>query len=107
MPDSRFTETQVTSYISRYHWLPLTVIRHHEPEMRRLGVSLVARSPRGFLTAYKRAGGDHRRLSDYWIRRRDGFIARHLAQFRVDYGYRRWLALIAWAYMPTGKPRKT
>lgn len=90
----------------RYPWLPPSVIRRYEPEMRRLAVSEVARSPRGFLTAYEEAGGDYSKLSDYWRRRRDGFIARHLAQYRIDHGYRRYLALIAWAYMPAGKPKK-
>jgi hypothetical protein len=61
-------------------WLPPRCIAQHEPAMRRLGVSTVARSPRGFLTAWKRAGGDPAKLSAYWRRRRAGFIARHETQ---------------------------
>lgn len=74
------------------------------PEMRRLKVSEVARSPRGFLTAYRRAGTS-RNLSDKWKQRREGFIARHMAQYRKHPTYRRRLALIAWAYDPEKKWR--
>jgi len=86
--------------MSKYRWLNLSTIRAYEPEMRRLGVSEVARSRRGFLTAYKRAGGDWQKLPDKWVKKRDAFIARHLAQYRKNPTYRRKLALIAWAYMP-------
>jgi hypothetical protein len=43
-------------------------------------VSTVARSPRGFLTAYREVNGHAARLSDAWRQRREAFIARHLAQ---------------------------
>ena len=36
-----------------YRWMSLKDVLRYEPEMQRLGVSKVARSPRGFLTAYK------------------------------------------------------
>lgn len=68
--------------------------------MKALGVSEVARSPRGFLAAYRRANGNPNNLSEDWKRKRAGFIARHMAQYRVDKGHRRRLALIAWAYDP-------
>ncbi len=90
---------------SRYQWIPLSEIRKYEPEMERLGVSIVARGRVGFLTEFKRVKGDPDKMSDWWRRRRDGFIARHLAQFKVDRGYRRYLALIAWAYKPPLPPR--
>ena len=86
--------------MSAYRWLNLKTIKAYEQEMERLGVSQVARSRRGFLTAYKRAGGDRRKLPDKWVKLRDAFIARHLAQYRINPTYRRKLALIAWAYMP-------
>lgn len=90
-------------------YLSLATIDRYEADMARRGVSDVARSRRGFLTAYRRAGGDPDRLSEYWQVRRDGFIARHMAQVRErgeplfeDGGEptRRHLALIAWAYSP-------
>lgn len=68
--------------------------------MRRLGVSEVARSPRGFLTAYRRAGGNAANLSTEWKKKRLAFIARHMAQYRKSPSYRRRLSLITWAYDP-------
>lgn len=82
-----------------YKFMPLSAIKEKEPEMRRLKVSEVARSPRGFLTAYKRAGSPDR-LSEAWKTKRRGFIARHKAQYDKKPTSRRRLALQAWAYNP-------
>lgn len=83
-----------------YRFLPLRIIKQYEPEMRQEKVSIVARSPRGFLTAYKRIKGKPSKLNLAWHKKRNSFIARHLAQYRKNPTYRRKLALIAWAYMP-------
>lgn len=83
-----------------YKYLSLNKVLAYEPQMKKLGVSKVARSPRGFLTAYKRAGGNNRLLSEAWRNKRYGFIRRHLAQYQKNPTLRRKLALIAWAYMP-------
>lgn len=83
-----------------YPFLKLSTIEQYEPEMIALRVSEVARSPRGFLAAYKDVGGNPNRLHPAWLRKRNGFIARHLAQYKIDHGKRRRLALIAWAYDP-------
>jgi len=91
---------------SKHRWLPLSTIRRYEPEMERLGVSKVARSGRGFLTAYKQAGGDPSRMSDYWVRKREGFISRFNPIWREHKTERVRLALIAWAYVPEGEVRK-
>ncbi len=94
-----------------YRYASLKSIDKYVPEMRRLGVSTVARSPRGFLTAYRRTGGRASKLSPYWRNRREGFIKRHMAQVR-KHGEslakngkpsRRWLALMAWAFRPGSK----
>ena len=92
-----------------HRWMSLRAVLAYEPEMQRLGVSEVARSPRGFLTAYKRYGTaaatknkpaprQVRHLT--WGQRREQFVARTLAQYRVNPTHRRRLALIAWAYDP-------
>ena len=83
-----------------YKYMSLSEIEEYLPEIRRLGVSKVARSPRGFLTAYRRAGGNPDNLSAVWKRKRHGFIRRHMAQYVENKTLRRKLALIAWAYMP-------
>ena len=80
--------------------MTLEEIKIYESEMKRLKVSTVARSARGFLTAYKRAGGDPNKLSDAWKIKRTNFIKRHLVQLREMPTYRRWLALIAWSFYP-------
>jgi hypothetical protein len=96
-------------------YLSPSCIARHVPAMRAQGVSTVARSPRGFLTAWKRAGGDLRRLPSAWRRKRAAFIARHDAQRRrgreplrdrAGRPTRRHLAFIAWAWSPErGCPR--
>lgn len=82
--------------------LSLKTIKKYEPEMQRLKVSEVARSQRGFLTAYKKSGSESK-LSDEWKRKRLAFIARHNAQYKNKPTNRRRLALIAWAYDPERK----
>jgi hypothetical protein len=90
-------------------FLPLSTIRQFEPTAAALGVSEVARSPRGFLTAYKKSRGNPRALPPEWHRKRRAFIARHMAQVRIrreplfdrlGHPTRRALALIMWAYFP-------
>lgn len=80
--------------------LSLKTIKKYEPDIKELKVSLVARSPRGFLTAYKRARGNPQNLSEEWKRKRLAFIARHGKQYKNNPTYRRRLALIAWAHDP-------
>jgi hypothetical protein len=94
----------VEAAIKEHPYLPLRIIERYTPEMERLGVSKVARGRGGFLTEYRRVGGRPSRLVEYWRRKRAGFIARHMAQYRVSRGYRQYLALIAWAYQPRLKP---
>ena len=92
-----------------YHWQSLATVKLYEAQAARLGVSAVARSPRGFLRAYKAAGGSARVMNvtpvpgyprQTWGQRRANFIARHLAQYRRQPTERRWLALLMWAYRP-------
>lgn len=92
----------VMSYKNAHAW---------EAQAAKRGVSKVARSTRGFMRAYQRAGS-WANLSDAWRRKRNAFVARHMAQVRNNNEQlwnggkpsRRALALIMWAYMPPGKP---
>lgn len=90
-------------------WLDLPTIQRFVPLMAELGVSIVARGPRGFLPAFRRAGGDPDQLVDPWRRDRNNFLKRHLAQVQLrreplwtpdGHPTRRHLALIAWAHSP-------
>ena len=92
-----------------YHWVSLATVKRYEAQARRLGVSQVARSPRGFLRAYEAAGGSARVVNatrvpghpnQTWGQRRASFIARHLAQYRRQPTARRRYALLMWAYRP-------
>lgn len=84
------------SYAAAHKW---------EPMAAKLGVSKVARSSRGFMRAYQRAGS-FAKLPEKWKRKREAFIARHMAQGKSEQLWkngkpsRRALALIMWAYMP-------
>lgn len=106
---------KVQAFWAMHKFLPLSIVEKFVPFMEKFGVSEVARSPRGFLAAYRRVGGQSRNLTAYWWQRREAFIARHEAQRRqrreslyddkTGLPTRRHLALIAWAYSPTGSPQ--
>jgi len=68
--------------VSAYGWISLRELESWIPLARALDVSRVARSPRGFVSAYRRAK-TRRNLSPQWIARREAFVARHLAQVRA------------------------
>lgn len=101
--------------IQRYKWMSLKDTLAHEKEAEKLRVSEVARSNRGFMRAYEWAKGDPSIMSAtlvpginrtmFWDKRRDEFVARHVAQYTKPGGKtrRRWLALVMWAYKPPGK----
>ena len=98
----------------RFRLLDLDTVESALPFIAAEGVSKVARSPRGFVSAYRRAEGKHANLKNMidkfsgqnWSSRRDGFVARHRAQLKKG-GWakgtptRQHWALVAWAYSPT------
>ena len=97
------------SRTTTYPWMDLAQIKDFEWQAAALGVSEVARSSRGFLTSYKRNKGSSTRMAqlkakaggeETWANRRLGFIRRHMVQYKARPTYRRFLALIMWAYMP-------
>lgn len=95
-----------------YPWMSYPDAHAFEEEAKRLHVSVVARSPKGFMREYQRSGTpqamERRALppgvsgGTTWGEKRNGFIARHLKQYRANPTYRRFLALIMWAYRPPG-----
>lgn len=93
----------------RYKTLPLSVVEKWEPLAEAEGVSDTAQGPGGFLPAYKRAGGDIDAMTEEWVQKRDGFVARHMAQieegneplWKDGLPTRRHLGLVMWAYSPT------
>lgn len=97
------------------NWLDVTTVRAAVRAARRLGVSEVAAGPGGFAEAFVRASGRpdalgaHRKSGMSWRDRRNGFVARHMAQVTAadeplwedGAPTRRHLALAVWAYSPT------
>lgn len=95
-------------------WLDLTLVEAAVAAARKQRVSVVATGPGGFVPAYRRAGGDpdslgNHRSGEPWRSRRNGFVARHMAQvkgsaeplWRDGAPTRRHLALAVWAYSPS------
>lgn len=101
-------------------YLRLSIVERIEPHAARAGVSEVARSPRGFLAAYKLASGEPAMMGrnpdtqKLWLDERRNFIKRQVQQakknreaFWTPEGQptRRHLMLMIWAYTPT--PERT
>lgn len=104
----------------RYPWMKLKYTEPFIPLMKKRGAAKVARSYRGFYTAFKKAKGkpdkmglthpDTPNRDPYpWRKRRQEFIARHMAQVNKNNEplwdssgnpTNRHLGLIAWAYTP-------
>ena len=91
-----------------FPWMTVEEVEAMLPTIEAAGVSKVARSPRGFLTAYRRIRSPLRMMitevpdheTQTWAQRRDWFIARALPAYNSDPTHRRALALMAWAYAP-------
>lgn len=97
-----------------YPWMSYAAAHAYESEAGRHGVSVVARSARGFMREYERAGSARAmatrplpqgvRGGETWGQKRNGFVARHMKSYNEHPTYRRYLALIMWAYKPPGRP---
>jgi hypothetical protein len=90
-----------------YKWISARQVERVVPDLVEHGVSEVARSPRGFVSAYLRHRTPARMRTALvpgeqitWARKRELFIRRTLAAYNARPTYRRWLALMAWAYRP-------
>ena len=70
-------------------------VKTYLPEIIKNGVSEVARSKDGFTTLYL-AG----KLTPEMEKKRNSFIARSYASYKLNPTYRRKLSLIAWAFDP-------
>ena len=101
----------------RLPWMTYADAHKWEAEARDHDVSKVARGRNGFMREYARAGSAaamrRRPLpagvvgGATWGVKRDNFVARHLAQYVKHKPYRRWLAMVMWAYWPGPPPRAT
>ena len=80
-----------------FPFISFRVISEHMDEIVRSKVSVKARSAGQFLSVYKEYG---KRLPEAWALKRENFIKRTLAAYRIKPSRRRYLSLIAWAYSP-------
>ena len=90
-------------------WLSLEVVEAAAAAAAEQDVSERARAPGQFVNQYQKAGGDRDLLDPAWAKKRDGFVARHMAQVEASNEdlftpdgepTRRHLALAVWAYSP-------
>lgn len=77
-----------------FSYFPYSEIEKYLPRIIELKVSEKARSPGQFLSHYKRDGI----LNEYWTKKRQAFLTRTYAAYRLNPSLRRWLSMIAWAY---------
>lgn len=92
--------------MSKYTFLPLSIISSHMPEIRERKVSVRARAPSQFLDQYRSVNGSGKALPEQWIMKRNAFIDRTLAAYIKNPTLRRWLSMIVWAYRAHPVPSK-
>lgn len=105
----------------RYKYMSLGLVNRVVPHARKRGVSKVARGPGGFISQYRKAKGNPKSMTAEWIKKRDAFVDRHMAQVKKGNEKlwetmkstgktrptKRHLALMMWAYTPdTAKVKK-
>ena len=78
-----------------YDFASFATIQKSMGEIVAKKVSERARQPNQFLYYYRRYG---RTMPSPWLKKRDAFIARHLASYKLHPTRRRELALLVWAY---------
>jgi hypothetical protein len=91
-----------------FPWMTVEEVEAMLPTIQAAGVSTVARSPRGFISAYRRIRSPLQMMlaevpdlpAQSWAQRRDALIARSLPVYNANPTHRRALSLIAWAFMP-------
>jgi hypothetical protein len=89
----------------KYKYTSLKFIQNNIPEMKKLKVSVKARSKGQFIDQFTKANGNYKNMPEFWQRKRDSFIARtkeseRLHQLKGHNTKRQRLSLIAWAYKP-------
>jgi len=76
-------------------------IKPYISQMEKLDVSNKARSKEGFLHNYLNTNfDDNKETKNKYMKKRKLFLTRTIPAFDKNPTYRRFLSLIAWAYMP-------
>ena len=90
-----------------YPFLPVEAVETLVPTAKEIGISEIARSPKGFVPAYL-AARDPDKLTAKWHRIRENFIRRNVeaaaakgeSWWVLNVPTKRHLALVMWAYSP-------
>jgi hypothetical protein len=80
-----------------YPFISIKYIDDMMPLIKKYQVSKVALSQGQFLENYRKYS---RNLPEFWNKKRDNFIKRHMAQYKINPTLRRRLSLIVWAFDP-------
>ena len=90
-----------------YNWLSLSQVLKYENEIKKEKVSVVARGKNGFLSEYKKyktATAMKKQIvpdtNITWEQKRNAFLARSYAGYKLNPTYRRFLSLVAWGFLP-------
>jgi hypothetical protein len=90
-----------------YKWDTPEEVEAVIPMLKENGVSVIAQSRDGFIPAYLRHRSPTKmetvmapRERVTWAQKRELFIRRTLAAYKINPTYRRALSLMAWAYTP-------
>jgi len=102
----------MTEFETDYRLLSPRFIEMYAPYMEDLSVSERARRSDGFMakllrnkkSIYKLYSDIYPGAKHSYMVEREGFIKRTLAAYNKEPSLRRWLALIAWAYLPPRMP---
>ena len=93
--------------MSLYPWMTKKEVLKYIEEIIIEDVSERARKKDGFLNMFlldKDLNQNYPNKKHSYIIERNNFIKRHLKQYQENPTYRRYLALIAWAYLPKSPP---
>ena len=80
-----------------YTFIPYSEIAKHMPEIIAAKVSIRARQSHQFVDTYRSHGTA---LPSEWQSKRNAFIARTYAAYKLNPTRRRYLSLICWAFRP-------
>ena len=80
-----------------YSFIPYRTIISHLDEIKQEKVSVRARERGQFLEMYSQYGVN---LPEAWLLKRENYIKRSYASYKLNPTRRRYLSLIVWAYQP-------
>jgi hypothetical protein len=84
----------------KYPLLPLSESEKYYKQAENLKVSIIARSKYGWYYEFRKNKGNYNKMPDNLKIKRDAFIARTYAAYKLNPTLRRYLSLIMWNFKP-------